>query len=291
MSDKQKIFDPLFPGYEFTEFILAGETPIIKDHRYDWWINRPSGMDGWIINITLDGIGQVWEDHNKFLVKKGDVLLFPNNVPHLYGRYKDSEKWTHRWIFFHPLPHWNNILKFKECVSGVYFTKISDTEIFEYVSNLFEEVIYLSYVNKENTTYQQLLLNLLEQVLLRSFQQDQIHSLPTSSKLPCREFQKIMQWLSLNYNKSFTIEDLSKALNLSPRYITQNFKAYFGISVMKWVNIQRLGIGARLLLITDTSIKNIAEHVGFSDALYFSRMFKKTYDMSPKEYRDLYFYQ
>jgi len=42
---------------------------------------------------------------------------------------------------------------------------------------------------------------------------------------------------------------------------------------------------AKLLLLEPLTIEQVASSVGFTDALYFSKQFKKWYGRSPSEYR------
>jgi len=49
----------------------------------------------------------------------------------------------------------------------------------------------------------------------------------------------------------------------------------------------RVGRACQLLDLTDLSVKEIAERVGYSDPYYFSRLFKKATAHSPVAYRNL----
>jgi AraC-like DNA-binding protein len=44
---------------------------------------------------------------------------------------------------------------------------------------------------------------------------------------------------------------------------------------------------AKLLLAGDLTIEQIASSVGFTDALYFSKQFRKWYGSSPTQYRSI----
>lgn len=67
---------------------------IARSIAYD----RPNGMKGYILNLTVKGQGTVFQGKEAFEVKEGDLLLFPTGVPHFYHRSEQTEEWHHRWI-------------------------------------------------------------------------------------------------------------------------------------------------------------------------------------------------
>ena len=281
------IYDaPLYPGYSFNEFCLAGETPIVKNASYDWWINRPNGMNGWIINLTVDGTGKIWDDENSFLVNSGDIVIFPESVSHLYGRSEKTSKWTHRWIYFHSLPQWKSMLEFSESINGVYKINIEDNNIFQKINDLFGEAIYLSYTHESNSLLTTLFLNIIEEILIRCALIDNQHHRHLGISLTDNDIIKTLQWLSLNYQKELSVNDIAKTMNMGTQVLCKKFKKQMHISLMRWINNHRLNMAAKLLLITESSIKEISSQVGFADNLYFSKLFKKKYGCSPKLYRD-----
>ena len=73
---------------------------------------------------------------------------------------------------------------------------------------------------------------------------------------------------------------------LSPVYISKIFKEETGESPINYLIKIRLE-KARDILIKDdnSSIKSIANEVGYEDAYHFSKLFKKYYGISPLYYR------
>jgi AraC-like DNA-binding protein len=73
----------------------------------------------------------------------------------------------------------------------------------------------------------------------------------------------------------------------NPDYIRKLFTKETGVSPLKYLTKIRLDNAKKLLDATDANrlkIKEISEMCGFSDALYFSRVFKKHYGVSPRDY-------
>ena len=50
-----------FRDFPFDVRLVAGITPIEKDGPLDFYIDRPNGMPGYIINLTLEGKGRVFD--------------------------------------------------------------------------------------------------------------------------------------------------------------------------------------------------------------------------------------
>lgn len=69
--------NPLLPGYTFNAYLVAGLTPIMADGPLDFFIDRPGGMKGYILNLTIKGQGKVFDGEETFYCNPGDLLLFP----------------------------------------------------------------------------------------------------------------------------------------------------------------------------------------------------------------------
>ena len=88
--------------------------------------------------------------------------------------------------------------------------------------------------------------------------------------------------IDLNEKKSHTIQygfifDGSKKID--------NFKLYMKISPAQYILSLRMVNAQSLLENTEYNIGEIAEIVGYDNPLYFSRVFKKEYGVSPAQYR------
>ncbi|MEJ2022514.1 MAG: AraC family ligand binding domain-containing protein, partial [Maritimibacter sp.] len=110
----------LFPGFDFDVRLMAGITPIERGMLLDFFIDRPSGLDGWILNLTVDGTGQVFDGEEEFTVTPGDLILIPPGVRHYYGRHPEAQKWWHRWIYFQPRAFWKPWLAWEQERGGVF---------------------------------------------------------------------------------------------------------------------------------------------------------------------------
>ncbi|MBP1961864.1 helix-turn-helix transcriptional regulator [Paenibacillus aceris] len=97
--------------------------------------------------------------------------------------------------------------------------------------------------------------------------------------------QKAIQFVSLHYNKPFTLEDLSHACHAHPAHISRQFKKKTGMTVTQYQQKRRIEESKPYLKKGDASIKRIAETIGFDDAGYFTRIFKKLEGMTPTEYQ------
>lgn len=100
------------PEILFYDFMIAGVTPMVKMMPYDEIIDRPQGMKGYILNLTIEGEGLVKDGNQSFICRKGDMLLFPPHVPHYYQRNPMANNWYHQWVYFFPRRYWLPYLNF-----------------------------------------------------------------------------------------------------------------------------------------------------------------------------------
>ena len=81
-------------------------------------------------------------------------------------------------------------------------------------------------------------------------------------------------------------QEIAKAVGVSKNYLTQIFHQELDISPWEYLTRYRIKEAKELLHSTDASIAYIAARVGFDDASYFGRVFRKQVGCSPLTYRD-----
>jgi len=99
-------------------------------------------------------------------------------------------------------------------------------------------------------------------------------------------FIKKLQTLILANPISYSVSDLSKDIGMSSKIMRNKVQALTGYAINKYSNHIRIEKSKDLLKNTNYTIAQIAIEVGYQDAAYFSRVFKKHEHTSPKKYKD-----
>lgn len=97
-----------------------------------------------------------------------------------------------------------------------------------------------------------------------------------------------MDYIRKNYARKISLEDIAAFLNLSPTYFSNLFKKETGDNFSNYLTTVRMEEAKRLLRQSNMNIAEIADHVGYGDARYFSRMFVKTVGLKPSQYKRIY---
>ncbi len=97
---------------------------------------------------------------------------------------------------------------------------------------------------------------------------------------------EIISFISSHYTEKITLTDISQATFYSAAYCENEFKKTTGKSIINYLIDVRVNAAKKLLSESSMSCARIATAVGFDDANYFSRIFKKRTGYSPLKYRD-----
>lgn len=96
---------------------------------------------------------------------------------------------------------------------------------------------------------------------------------------------EISQIIQQRYTENITLKELADEVHLSVPYLSKFFVEYYGMNFLSYLNQYRLMHAVQELSTTDKNIDEIAIDSGFSSSHAFVSLFKKQYDMLPKEYR------
>ncbi|MCK5156612.1 MAG: helix-turn-helix transcriptional regulator [Spirochaetales bacterium] len=93
------------------------------------------------------------------------------------------------------------------------------------------------------------------------------------------------RYLQSNLNHQVGLEELSNYCCTSYYHIGRIFKNITNMTPLQYTHSLRIAKAQHLLVKSDMTIYNIANSVGFQDAAFFTRQFKKTVGVTPKDYR------
>ncbi|WP_161979362.1 helix-turn-helix transcriptional regulator [Streptococcus sp. S784/96/1] len=100
--------------------------------------------------------------------------------------------------------------------------------------------------------------------------------------------QNCINYVLEHLTEDIRLDALAQQQYLNPSYLSKKFKQETGLTITDFINQKRLDIAKKLLRHSTKSIVQISSEAGFRDPNYFSRIFKKHCNHSPKEYRKIH---
>ncbi|MEZ5104979.1 MAG: two-component regulator propeller domain-containing protein [Draconibacterium sp.] len=110
----------------------------------------------------------------------------------------------------------------------------------------------------------------------------------TISKIDEDFIQKVVDLIEENIdNSDFDTDSFCKIIGVSSSQLYRKIKSITGLSPNEFLRTYRLKKAAVMIAETNLNISEIAYKVGFNDALYFSKCFKKQFGVTPSNYLNM----
>lgn len=94
---------------------------------------------------------------------------------------------------------------------------------------------------------------------------------------------ELKEFIDKNFFHELNITSLAEQFGFVPSYLSLIFREFYEISLLDYIIALKME-ESKKLLDNNVKIKDVAEQVGYKDASYFSKVFKKEIGISPKEY-------
>ncbi len=240
----------------------------IESPAQGYTVVRKNGRKDWLLILICDGVCEAVRNGEVYRMHPGDVMIFAPHEPQQYG-YLD--KCTAMWLHF-------SGTAIAELIGSCNLTAGYNA------LNRNRQVVeaFLDMIRRFHTPGRE---SFAKASLLELF-----YSLANSAKAAAEDIRNsgilsIITYINTNYSKNLTLENLAKISGYSKSRFSHLFSESTGTTPVKYQNDIRLRIACEMLSSKNMAISDIAYSCGFSDALYFSRIFAKKYGMSPREYR------
>lgn len=271
----------LLLNHAFDFELVAGITQSEKGNYLDFVVDRPNGMNGYMLQLTTFGKGYVFDGKNGFNAEQGQLLLFAPNAVQNYYRHPESQYWHYKWIYFYPQPRWIKWLNWATTQQKIGRISIKERRYFQEISQLFTKIE--QELKFDSPLKADMASSLLEYLLMKCATSEQIHiDLSLDSRI-----LKICDLLTQDLSKNFSIENLAEQVFLSPSRLSHLFKQSLGVSIVHWRELQCITEAKKLLYFSDIPISTLAKSLGYDDPFYFSKVFKKHLGYSPSQFRSM----
>ena len=235
--------------------------------------NRKTSM--FEIELPIEDGGISYIDSNSKRINKNMIICAkPGQTRHT--------RFPFRCYYIHMIIHSGII--YDALISTPDFFEIVNNEIYK---NIFTRLIkhYNTLSNSEEIILQSLLLELIHTIIKDSNKRLQNSNSNNTYTL----IEKSLKYIDEHIADDLSLETVANALSFSPIYFHNIFKVAVGKTLREYVEEQRIKKSTNLLLTTNYSLTQIAFECGFSSQSYFSYVFKRKMNVTPREYvREIY---
>lgn len=257
-KDERSAFYVAIIGYErsWLERIVQGRR-----------INR------YIIHFVFEGSGFF----NSMPISRGQAFIcLPNEKYSLINNPKDPMR--HGWISVNGYDLENQIK-----LLSLPTAPIINVKDINRVEKLIKNTVYCPCNNLSAENVQNLLLSRLFRVI--SLLDTETAANDTSNNAHTRYIGIVNDYINTHYHYNITVMDLAQHAGVSVSYLRQIFTTHLGMSPQEAIIEKKMSVAKKMLTETNMPISAIASGCGYSDQSAFCKVFKKTQNVSPLQYR------
>jgi len=212
-----------------------------------------------------------------YTAAKDEIVLFPANVTHHYN-FQKSGHLSAVHIQYTMLGNLDPLTLFKvpnhfKCEQA----RKLRTSMFEVIHRNTEPEQTLQAVAERRAWAFRLLADLLG---MSSFRHDRLQMMDRFTRI-----QPVLLHIEKNINLKISREELAHIAHLSLPHFNVVFREATGMAPAYFVQRIRMKKALEILRNSEFSIEQVANFTGFCDPFHFSRQFKKTFGISPSQYR------
>jgi AraC-like DNA-binding protein len=219
--------------------------------------------------------GEAWTEHHhqRYLLRRGALYLIPAQVP---ARYHCPQTMVLDWI--HCQAHVLFSVDLFAFLRVPYAIPIDDIT---WMDRQWEECLH-----RPDTTGSPIARDGFLRQLLALFI-DQAEESTHEHLRGMARFQDVLGHIEAHLGEHCSLASLAEVANLHPTYFSTLFTQTMGEGPIAYVNRRRIERAKRLLRDTACTLQDIATAVGFCDAYYFTRCFKRQTQLTPGQFRRL----
>lgn len=241
--------------------------------------------------IVTSGTGTHITKEQEYRLGEGSIFFVPPGMLHgfkdveelvLYNILIGRSVLSKNLLDLAELPGFTSLFTPVDTIPSFLLNPTQLSEVIPLVEAMGKEADDQSYGSGSKTLAYSYLLEIL--ILLSRFYDET----PRENNLLAHKLWGAMAYMEKHKNKNLFTKDLTAITEMSSTTLNRYFKLTTGLSPLEFHLHKRIAYACTLIQKRGLSIGEVAEAVGFSDANYFTRQFRKVMGTTPKEYQKIF---
>jgi len=255
----------------------------LRGVKYDWQIKPHRHLDLMQIFYVLDGAGLAHVDNTRFTLGKGDLLVVPQDCVHTFKWEEDSKGY----VLFIARPMLSKLEHALDTLSwahqqGSYFA--TDTELVRF-RNLFSSICDEYEAQRPHRIiYIENLISSLCVLINRLDSQNKRIEAQRQNK-GVAHVERYLQLVEQHFTKQHTVAWYADKVGITASHLNSLCRKLQTQPALALIHDRLLSEAKRNLIYTAKSTHEIADMLGFGDAAYFNRFFKRMQGCTPGLFR------
>lgn len=245
-------------------------------HKESFKTERPTGANNYQLLYIADGKARFRIDGKMNGLEKGYCVLYhPEEEQYYYYLLKDNPDIY--WVHFSCKEENEFLRKTGFSMNKIYYVGAHSSYV-----RIFDRMI--SELQLKKPFFEEQLQFLIQELLLK-MGRNLIRENNVFESYN-KEVEEAIRLFHSAPERDFTIKEFTKERGLNYYRFIDTFTHYVGVSPRQYIINIRMTIAKDLLMNSMFQIAEVARLIGYENPLYFSRLFKKTWGVSPSKYRE-----
>jgi AraC-like DNA-binding protein len=269
-------FQDVLPNDVANIFVL-GRDEIMPGADYDWDGLKRKDVGTFVFQYTLSGSGRLEIGDKSYTVKAGEAFIVEIPSDHRYYFPKDSNGWEFMFITLvgrEAADCWRFMIE----QNGPVLEVPPDSKLIQLLLKIYQD----TYDQKITDTYYASAK--AYEFIMECYRF--IRNLEKTAKGFSLQITKALSFIQTHYHEPITLDEIAAVSGFSRFYFIKQFQHQLNMTPVQYLTKIRIQKAAELLRSTSTSVTDIAAQVGYANANYFNKVFRKAVGVSAGTFRN-----
>ncbi|MGR6126151.1 AraC family transcriptional regulator [Paenibacillus sp. SER-28] len=268
-------FQDAFPN-NVTNIFSLGKEEKMPGAEYHWHGLKRKDVDTYVFKYTLSGSGSLDLEGKSYSLKAGEAFFVEIPSDHRYYFPKDSEGWEFIFITLvgrEAAECW----RFMKEQSGPVLKVPPDSKLIQLLLKIYQDTSDQKITDAYHASAKAYEFIMECYRFIKNIESTEGFSL---------QITKALSYIQTHYSKPITLDEIAAVSGFSRYYFIKQFQHQLNMTPMQYLTKIRIQKAAELLRSTTSSVTDIADIVGYANANYFNKVFRKAVGVSAGAFRD-----